>query len=346
MRPLLACLFSAFCLSSLLNTDFLRADDRAVLIRDFQAYLLDSRSYTDDQKQRATKRLDALAADDANYAELIADVLVELNADFAAGFASFRAGNFGDAIPKLKPLSLSDDPYVAGESKFYLATAYVLEEDHESALPLLSVANFKRTPHTADALFLLGICQKNLLQRTEALQTFTDFLRNYPRASERQRNAAFMQIEQLMQIEAGTLADIYQKMEFSRRRLARAKANEPTQTQQKEAVAILDQLIKVAEEKEAVSESESKKEKEGNKSESKSKGKGGGKEGDGEGTDDKSDAKTVRQVQQGVERSPWDFMRDKKRDAEALGAIKEKYPARYRALIEQYYRSLQDETER
>ena len=344
MRHLLAILLPVVCFSSFYLAH--GAEDRVSLIRQFQAHVADSRVYSEDQKQRATKRLDALVADDPNSAELIADVLVELNADFATGFASFRSGNYGDAIERFRISKDSEDPYVSGESKFYLATAYVLEEDHESALPLVSDPYFKTSMHTADALFLLGICQKNLLQRTEALQTFTDFLRNYPNTSDRQRNAAFMQIEQLMQIEAGTLADIYQKMEFSRRRLARAKANEPTQTQQKEAVAILDQLIKVAEEKEAVSESESKKKKEGDKSESKPKGKGSGKEGDGEGTDDKSDDKTVRQVQQGVERSPWDFMRDKKRDAEALGAIKEKYPARYRALIEQYYRSLQDETER
>ena len=344
MRLLIACLLWAIGCSIFCGV--LGAEDRLNLIRAFQAHIADNRTFSDDQKQMATKRLNALVADDPNSAELIADVLVELNEDFATGFASFRSGSFGEAIVRLKMSNDSEDPYVSGESKFYLATSYVLEDDHESALPLLSAANFKKTPHTADALFLLGVCQKNLLQHPEALQTFTDFLRNYPSASDRQRNAAFMQIEQLLQIEAGSLADIYQKMEFSRRRLARARANEPTQTQQKEAVAILDQLIKVAEEKEAVSESENKKEKEGDKSGSKSKGKGGEKEGSGEGSDDKSDAKTVRQVQQGVERSPWDFMRDKKRDAEALGAIKEKYPARYRALIEQYYRSLQDETER
>ena len=341
MRFSSLCLFLAVCFSSVL-----RADDRANLIRDFQSHVSGSIAYTDEQKQIAGKRIESLIEGDAKPAEVIANVLSDLNPEFAAGYASFKKGKFADAIVPLKKLSELDDQYLSGESSFYLANAFVLEDDHESALPLLESGKFKSSSHAADAIFLLGVCQKSLLQRENAKKTFADFLRNHASASERQRNAAFAQLELLTQVEDGSLVDIYEKMEFSRRRLARAKANEPTQKQQKEAVAILDNLIKIAEEREAVSESESKKEKEGEKGEGKKEGKGGGEEGAGKGSDDRSDAKTVRQVQQGTEKSPWDFMRDKKRDAEALNAIKEKYPLRYRSLIEQYYRSLQDEMER
>ena len=170
-------------------------------------------------------------------------------------------------------------------------------------------------------------------------------MRNYPDASERQRVTAWRQLELLTLVKDGTLIDVHQKMEYSRRRLANARANKPTQTQQKATIAILDKLIKQAEEREAASESESKKESKAKKpSQSKSKSKGGGKQqGSSGGADDKTPMKTVRQVQQNAQRTPWDHLRDKKRDAKALAAIKEKYPARYRALIEQYYRSLQED---
>ncbi len=78
-------------------------------------------------------------------------------------------------------------------------------------------------------------------------------------------------------------------------------------------------------------------------------GEGQGKDserGEGPGgnpTNDLSPFETVRKVQQGTKRTPWDHLRNKQRDARALAAIKEKYPARYRELIEQYYRSLQED---
>lgn len=44
----------------------------------------------------------------------------------------------------------------------------------------------------------------------------------------------------------------------------------------------------------------------------------------------------------GAAASAWDDLRDRERGTEALSAMKSKYPARYKELVEQYYRSLQD----
>ena len=43
----------------------------------------------------------------------------------------------------------------------------------------------------------------------------------------------------------------------------------------------------------------------------------------------------------GAAESAWDDLRKRDRGAEALGALKSKYPARYKTLVDQYYRSLQ-----
>lgn len=41
----------------------------------------------------------------------------------------------------------------------------------------------------------------------------------------------------------------------------------------------------------------------------------------------------------------WADLRNKAREDRAFNAMKARFPARYRELVEQYYRSLQEETE-
>jgi hypothetical protein len=50
-------------------------------------------------------------------------------------------------------------------------------------------------------------------------------------------------------------------------------------------------------------------------------------------------------VHSGGPRAPWADLRNKAREDETFTALKDRFPARYRQLIEQYYRSLQEETE-
>ena len=53
-----------------------------------------------------------------------------------------------------------------------------------------------------------------------------------------------------------------------------------------------------------------------------------------------SPPRVIRRVR-GAAESAWDDLRKRDRGAEALGALKSKYPARYKTLVDQYYRSLQ-----
>ncbi len=47
----------------------------------------------------------------------------------------------------------------------------------------------------------------------------------------------------------------------------------------------------------------------------------------------------------GAAESAWDDLRERDRATDALGALKLKYPARYRHLVDQYYRSVQEDGE-
>ena len=55
--------------------------------------------------------------------------------------------------------------------------------------------------------------------------------------------------------------------------------------------------------------------------------------------------KVVRRIR-GAAASAWDDLRERDRGTEALSALKSKYPARYKELVEQYYRDLQATSER
>ena len=48
----------------------------------------------------------------------------------------------------------------------------------------------------------------------------------------------------------------------------------------------------------------------------------------------------VRRIR-GAAASAWDDLRERDRGTDALSAMKSKYPARYKELVEQYYRDLQ-----
>ena len=51
--------------------------------------------------------------------------------------------------------------------------------------------------------------------------------------------------------------------------------------------------------------------------------------------------RVVRRIQ-GAAESAWDDLRKRDRGTDAMSGLKLKYPARYRMLVDQYYRSVQD----
>ena len=346
LHGILRCFLLATACLAFANTQLAVAQDRVVT--ELEQHLATYEGYADDVRESAQSVLKSQLAADESPAEIANGVLGKISAAYDAGLACYENGEVQEAITHLSPLSDSDDALLRTAASYLLARCHLENEDHESAYPLLTADDGKEEPavslYQSDRLFLRAICESKLLMRDKAMESFAEFMRSYPDAPERLRVTAWRQLEILTQVEEGSLVDVYQKMEYSRRRLAKARTNEPTQTQQNATISILDKLIEEAEEREAVSESESKKEGKGKKG-GKPKPGGGGKEGPGGGSDDKTPMKTVRQVQQGTTRTPWDQLRDKKRDAKALAAIKDKYPARYRALIEQYYKSLQEEAD-
>ncbi len=310
------------------------------IIDQFIASVEKNEALDDEQRQQLIKNVKEFQADEAARSLAITEGLTGLYPEFGKALGMMAEEDLTPAITALGQFVKSKDPYLATEASFYLAQAYSFAERYEDAIPLLQELIEKRgdtTVLTGNAQFLLGVSQANTLKRQDAIKTLTSFIDENPNASERMRIAAWRQVEAMKLMEEGTMADVFVRMDFSRRRLNLENSGKETQQQQDKIVSMLAQLIKQAEEREcncsSSGEGEQKKEGQGEK-----EGEGKGKQG---GSSKNQNKKVVRRYDTGPQ-SPWSKLRNRQRDP-AFSAIKEKYPARYQKLIEQYYESFNSE---
>ncbi len=318
---------------------------------DFVEHVQSSDDYTADQRRAAAKII-GVAPQDGGGVEpsLISQSLRVLYPDYDQAMKLLGQERTDEAIALLGKLAERDDPYLTAYAKFYMARAYAMDEHHEKALPLLEQITVDeqivRTLHSGDAMFLKGMAQAETLDRKAALKTLKTFAKNYPFASERMVIGALHLIDELSYLEEGSIVDVSDRMDYSRRRLDIEESGKTTQGEQQRIVAMLDKLIEEAE-----------------KEENKGGGGGGGGGGGQQGAPGGGGAPSGNQqsggpadqssVSPGAARigdlgrvirgnESWGEAREKERE-EVLNAIKAKYPERYRELVEQYYRTLQEE---
>jgi tetratricopeptide (TPR) repeat protein len=283
---------------------------------------------------------------------------------FDAALRALGDEDAASAIEKLKPLASSIDPSLAAEAEYFLARAYLLHEQAEEALPAFQRVlgeHAANSCHVAEARFFLGICQKQLLQRRAALATFAQFLKDHPAAPERMQTSARQHIASLRTIEDGALSDVQTRMEYVGRRLHIGHSGRRTQDEQKNIIAMLDKLMKEepphgpspddpprgdprtpgdepGDDKPGVPRWTPGKPAPGPKGNHPS-GEGGAETGD----PDHPHAKVARRTSNA--RGDWSRVRNTEREAHALQALKQRFPARYQELVKEYYRSLAEDAD-
>ncbi len=311
---------------------------------------LDGNKQVDDAKKADIKTLvEELRDDEYSRTAAITEGLTMVYPEFAAALEKLGADDVSSAVGDLKKLADSKDEYLAAEASFYLARAMMFDQAFEESLPILEkvVKDFDgKTVQAGSALYFKGIAEANLLENKKAIKSLAEFVKEYPSAPERLRISAVRQVEILKSIEAGSLMDVYQRMDFSRRRLEIENTNQATQKQQDKIISLLDKMIKKAEDQESKSCSSCKKPGEGDKpgdkpSEGKGEGKGKGKSQNGAGSQNPDGS--VRRTFGTGPASAWSKLRERDREA-AFNSIKEKYPARYQKMVEQYFKNFQDVT--
>ncbi len=354
MRRFATGMLAAFALSWVGLVSGAEVVSETKVVENFLQTLRERKDLPANTSAEAQKTIEELQSDPYGRAILIAEALRLIHPQFRDALQSLGEENFAAAAAALSPLAKSEDVYLAAESSYFLARSYILEERFEEALPLLEELRGKfadKTVRGGESLFLTGIAEGQLLRREEAVTALTEFIEKYPDAPERMRVGAFRQLEMLKLIEEGTLSDVQLRMEFSRRRLSLEDPGENTREQQTKITDILAKLIKEAEERECnckgSGEGQGQKKSQGKagESESEGKGQGEGKQGGQSGGGSKGiDSDTAQRLHRGGPTSPWSKLRDKERDP-VFNALKEKFPGRYQELIEQYYKSFENEEE-
>jgi len=307
-----------------------------------------------DQAQKAIDAAAALKTEEDGRPVAITEGLRELYPAFRDALKSLSEENLGAATTSLSDLTTASDPYLAAEASYFQARILLLQERYEDALPLLESVETKysdKSLRSGESLFLKGVALSQMLKRKDAIAALDRYLNENPNAPERMKIGAWRQLEQLKYVEDGTLSDVVAKMDFSRRRLALEDSGKPTQDEQKKIVSILDQLIKEAEEKECnckgsgsgkgkpkPSEGKGSGDSEG---QAKGEGKQGGQSGGGSKGTDSAEAERLKRV---GPTSQWSQLRDKDREA-VFNALKQKFPGRYKELIEQYYKSFEEDND-
>jgi tetratricopeptide (TPR) repeat protein len=188
--------------------------------------------------------------------DAVTEGLIQLYPKYSKAVESSDTESIEAAVELLSPLADSNDKFLAADASFYLARTLMNDERFEDAMPRLEqlVGDLSEfAAHQGSAQYFIGVAQAGLLKNDDAVQSFLQFLRFNPDAPERLRVSAWRQVQQIQSIQEGKLDDVYQRMDFSRRRLELIETDEITQTEQDKIVNMLTKLIKEEEKKECSS---------------------------------------------------------------------------------------------
>ncbi len=315
--------------------------DNDAVADEFEQHLA-SVEVDDAQRDSAVAKFNSLK--DESPADAVSESLLVLYPEY---LEAIESADDSDDTNGLGRIATSDDPFLAADASFYYARSLMNQERYEQALPLLEEVRRQSqfSVRAGEAQYFIAVARAGMLQNAEAIESFLEFIQMNEDAPERLRVSAWRQVQELTAIEMqeGQLADVRQRMDFSRRRLQLEDTGESTQEEQDKIVSMLNRMIKEQEKKEASSSSKSKntkkqQEKQQQQQQQQQDGeKQEQKPGESQKGGSSSNANGQAEIRQfdNSDQSPWSRLRDRSRDP-ANNAIKDKLPARYRDLVERY----------
>jgi hypothetical protein len=275
----------------------------------------------------------------------VPDALAVLYPDYHAALQAFDAERAADVVRLLEPLRDHPDPFLSANADYFRVRALVALGRHEEIESALAEIDQRRahyiahTPYAPHLWFIKGFCEARNLRYEQAARSLEVLETQFGDAPEAVRVGAAQLRLEIQRREQGTLGEVATVMDYVADRLNAADAAEKVQRRQRQVIAMLDRLIEQQQQREQQCGGRGQNQSPGNKppqgaprnpkQESNAPG-GAGQIGD---------LHAAPRADPGQE---WGKLPPAERER-ILQSIRERFPSRYRQLVEQYYRALADE---
>ena len=121
------------------------------------------------------------------------------------------------------------------------------KEQLEAKLKVLLANRPVLSLRIGEAIYYQGVCESLTLQRDAASISLNDFVDLYPDAPQRLLDDAVDTIGRIENVLDGSIEDVADHMDFATNKLELVDSGERTQEVQDDVIAMLDELIKQAE---------------------------------------------------------------------------------------------------
>lgn len=282
---------------------------------------------------------------DGPVESFVPDALAALHADFRAALGALDAGRARDAAERFGRLRAHPDPFVAANAAYFESRAWFELGDFERAQAAMAELESRtesdrlHTPFAPHLWFLRAACQARNLEFDAAEASLAELRNRFPDAPEPVLVGARQLQLEVERRQTGTLDEVSTVMTFVADRLNVADPGDATRSRQEEVVALLDRLIQDQEQQE------------------KQSGAGSVRRG-GRPSQQSAPPATPREESAAPEGSAeigelhgapraaaaesWGDLPPAERE-KILQSIRERFPSRYRELVEQYYRALAED---
>ncbi|MFQ5489765.1 MAG: tol-pal system YbgF family protein [Phycisphaerae bacterium] len=321
-----------------------QADDASVTarfieqIRTWPGYDASARDFV---VERWTQR-----GEDFDERAFLLEALAVCSEPFRAGLDAFDEDRHAQCAEIMARLKDDPEPFLATNAAVFEAKALVANDDLE-----LAEQRLNELLHPPDRLiahsyaqaemhYLLGFSQLGNLKYEQAQATLAAFLEMHPGAPQRLRLTAQQMLAEIRQFTPGQIGEVTDLMDYSARRLASTDSGTLTRDRQQKIIDILDKLIEDAQQREKSSGGGG-----SGSSQSKSQQKPGqANKPMNQSTLPKGSADPGTKLRQRVALpgEAWGGMKPADRQR-IIQQLKDRFPARYRQLVEQYYRQLAEE---
>jgi tetratricopeptide (TPR) repeat protein len=275
----------------------------------------------------------------------VPDALAVLYPAYREALQAFDTQRVAEVVHLLGPLRDHNDPFLAANAEYFHVRALATLGRYEEIEAALASIEQRRehyiahTPYAPHLWFIKAFCEARNLRFDEATSSLEALRTQFSDMPEAVRVGAAQLLLEIQRRELGTLGEVATVMDYVADRLNAADGAEGVQRRQRQIIAMLDQLIEQQEQQERQCGGGSQRQGQSDKPPQ------GTQQDPRKDSDAPGGAGRIGDLHAAPKADPgeeWGKLPPAERER-ILQSIRERFPSRYRQLVEQYYRALADE---